>query len=101
MADLAWIADSRAYVLKKDSAVKVTGKAETMAKGRFAFHDTLVSRSGVIAAVQGGPIWLFDEQGNARARLDDAGTTAFRMEARGDELLVGRMNRVVQRIAIA
>ena len=78
-----------------------TGKAEVMAKGRFAFHDTLLLRGGVVAAEQGGPMWFFDEQGNARARLDDAGTTAFRMEARGDEVLVGRMNRVVQRIAIA
>jgi hypothetical protein len=77
-------------------------KPATMAQGRFAFHDVLwlEHERGVVAAEQGGDLWLFDAHGEARAKLEDAGTTVNRMMAQGTELLVGRMNRAVQRLAL-
>jgi hypothetical protein len=76
-----------------------------MATAPFAFHDVLwLERAGVlIAAEEGGRVWLFDPKGKTQALLDDAGTTAHRMVARerGNEILLGRMNRVVQRVVVA
>ncbi len=79
-----------------------SAKPETLLQSRFAFHDVLwmSAASGLVAAEQGGTLWLLDERGRARAKLDDAGTTAIRMEARGKQLLVGRMSRVVQRVTV-
>ncbi|MGO8997756.1 MAG: WD40 repeat domain-containing protein [Polyangiaceae bacterium] len=79
-----------------------SGKSEVLVQSRFAFHDVLWlgSRNGLVAAEQGGPLWLFAPSGRPLARLEDAGTTVCRMEVRGGELLVGRMNRVVQRIVV-
>jgi outer membrane protein assembly factor BamB len=79
-----------------------SGTPEPLVSSRFAFHDVLWSatRKCLVAAEQGGTLWLLDTDGTALATLEDRGTTAYRMEARGGELLVGRMNRVVQRIVV-
>ena len=77
---------------------------EALAQARFAFHDVLwwEEESALLAAEQGGPLWLLDPNANAKrkehAKLDDAGTTAHRIVKSGRELIVGRMNRVVQRV---
>ena len=78
-------------------------KPAPLAQAEFAFHDALwlPEESAIVAAEQGGSVWLFDASGKARAKLEDAGTTVHRMVARGRELIVGRMNRVVQRLTLA
>ena len=54
-----------------------------------------------MAAEEGGKLWLLNPEGKALAMLeDDAGTTAYRMSLQGNTLLLGRMNRAVQRIGI-
>jgi hypothetical protein len=79
------------------------GKAETLFQSSFGFQNVAWSEQhkGLIAAEQGGKLWLLDESGKPRALLDeDAGTTAYRMVLHGDEVLLARMNRVVQRVTV-
>jgi hypothetical protein len=53
-----------------------------------------------VAAEQGGRIWLLGEDGKPKALLtEDAGTTPYRMSLAGPNVLVARMNRVVQVIS--
>ena len=99
LAVAVWGGTHPLYRLRADPK----SKPAAMAQARFAFHDVLwlEEESGVVAAEQGGTLWLLDANGKARAKLEDAGTTAHRVVARGRELLVGRMNRVVQRVKLA
>jgi hypothetical protein len=79
------------------------GKAQTLFQSSFGFQNVLWSKKhkGLIAAEQGGKLWLLDEEGKARALLDeDAGTTVYRLLRHGDEVLLARMNRVVQRVTV-
>jgi len=78
------------------------GKAETLFQSSFGFQNVAWSEKhkGLIAAEQGGKLWLLAD-GKANALLDeDAGTTAYRVVLHGDEVLLARMNRVVQRLTV-
>jgi hypothetical protein len=77
-------------------------KPALIAAARFAFHDVVwrEREGGIVAAEEGGDLWLFDPHGKARARLTDAGTTVNRIVSDESGVLVGRMNRVVQRVRI-
>jgi hypothetical protein len=84
------------YVVRKD-------KAEPLFQSSFGFQDVVWSerRKGLVAAEQGGRVWLLGGDGKPRTMLsEDAGTTAYRLRLAGDEVLVARMNRVVQRLTV-
>jgi len=50
---------------------------------------------------QGGKLWLLDADGKPKAMLDEyAGTTAYRLSLHGSDVLLGRMNRTVQRVKV-
>lgn len=86
------------YVLRGDGK-----KPETLFESQFGFQNVVWSdaRKGLLAAEQGGKLWLLGADGKPRALLDeDAGTTAYRLVERGADLLVARMNRVVQRLGL-
>jgi outer membrane protein assembly factor BamB len=77
------------------------GKAEPLFASSFGFQNVVWSEKhgGLIAAEQGGRLWLLDARGTPRALLgEDAGTTAYRMHLHGGEVLLARMDRVVQRV---
>jgi hypothetical protein len=79
------------------------GKAEPLFQSSFGFQNVAWSHrhGALIAAEQGGKLWLLDPEGKPRALLDeDAGTTAYRLHLAGDDILLARMNRVVQRVAL-
>jgi hypothetical protein len=79
------------------------GKAEVLFQSSFGFQNVAWSdkHKRLVAAEQGGKLWLLDEKGTPQAMLDeDAGTTAYRMLLHGDDVLLGRMNRVVHRVAV-
>jgi hypothetical protein len=74
-------------------------KAHALFQSDFGFQDVLYSPDlkALVAAEQGGRIWLLGEDGKPTAMLgDDAGTTAYRMSLHGGSIVVARMNRVVQ-----
>jgi hypothetical protein len=76
-------------------------KPDTLFKSRFGFQNVVWSKQldGVVAAEQGGNVWLLGADGQVKANLDsEAGTTIYRLLERDGQLLVGRMNRVVQMI---
>jgi hypothetical protein len=78
------------------------GKAETLLQSSFGFQNVVWSdkHKGLIAAEQGGKLWLLMD-GKPQALLsEDAGTTAYRMMLSGEDVLLGRMNRVVQRVTV-
>ncbi len=80
------------------------GKAEPLFASSFGFQNVVWSErhAGLIAAEQGGKLWLLDPKGTPRAILDDdAGTTAYRLHLQDGEVLLARMNRVVQRVTAA
>jgi outer membrane protein assembly factor BamB len=81
------------YVVRK-------GKAEPLFASSFGFQNVLWSpkHKSLVAAEQGGRVWLLGTDGKPKARLEDAGTTAYRLRLAGDDILVARMNRVVQRL---
>jgi hypothetical protein len=92
-------------VTEKDKA----GKDVTAVKGvplftsSFGFQDVAWSAKlgGLLAAEQGGKLWLLAPDGKPRAMLDEnAGTTAYRLLEHNGEIIVARMNRLVQRIAV-
>lgn len=59
-------------------------------------HDAL------LAAEQGGRLWLLDAAGQPLATLDeDEGTTVYRLSLQDDQALVARMDRTVQTVTIA
>jgi len=79
------------------------GKAEALFQSSFGFQNVAWSEkhTGLIAAEQGGKLWLLDADGKPKAMLDeDSGTTAYRLLLTSDAVLVGRMNRVVQRVMV-
>jgi hypothetical protein len=81
-----------------------SGKAEPLFQSSFGFQDVVWSdkHHALLAAEQGGKLWLLDSSGKANALLDeDAGTMAYRLRTVGDEVLLARMNRVVQRVKVA
>jgi WD40 repeat protein len=74
-------------------------KPGTLFQSSFGFQDVLYSPDlkALVAAEQGGRIWLLGEDGKPKAMLsDDAGTTPYRLALAGPNVLVARMNRVVQ-----
>jgi hypothetical protein len=76
---------------------------EALFQSAFGFQDVLWSEAAgaLVAAEQGGELWLLSPDGKPQAVLDEeAGTTIYRLEPSGDGWLVGRMNRVVQRIGL-
>jgi hypothetical protein len=77
-------------------------KPVPLAQARYAFHDVvwLAREERLVAAEEGGNLWLFDRDGKARAKLEDAGTTIHRIVTHPTGLVVGRMNRVVQRLRL-
>jgi hypothetical protein len=83
------------FVLRK-------GKAEPLFQTSFGFQNVVWSgkHKGLLAAEQGGKVWLLGGDGKPRALLADAGTTAYRLRLAGDDVLVARMNRVVQRLGV-
>jgi hypothetical protein len=77
-------------------------KPEALFASRFGFQNVVWSDAlkGLVAAEQGGKLWLLDG-GKPKALLDeDAGTTAYRLLVQDDAVLVGRMNRRVQRVKV-
>lgn len=78
-------------------------KAESLYQSRFGFQNVAWSDAlkGLVAAEEGGKLWLLDVDGKPKAELDEtAGTTAYRMTVQGGEVLLGRMNRTVQRVKV-
>jgi hypothetical protein len=75
-------------------------KTEKLFAGRFGFQSVAWSpeHKALVAAEQGGRLWLLSPDGTPLAKLtEDAGTTAYRLLA-GKEIVLARMNRVVQRV---
>ena len=78
-------------------------KSEPLFQSQFGFQNVAWSDElrGLVAAEEGGKLWLLEGDGKPKAMLDEtAGTTAYRMTLHGGEVLLGRMNRVVQRMAV-
>jgi hypothetical protein len=78
-------------------------KAEPLFQSSFGFQNVRWSEAyeGLLAVEQGGRLWLLDKHGKPKALLsEDAGTTAYRLELHGGNVLLARMNRVVQRLAL-
>jgi hypothetical protein len=97
LAVAVWGGTHPLFVLRPGST-----KAEPFFPSRFGFQNVAWSavHKRLIAAEQGGNVWLLDDQGKPQALLDDAGTTAYRLQLRDGEVLLGRMNRSVQRLAL-
>jgi WD40 repeat protein len=90
-----------------DNALQVwraaTNKLEPFFQSGFGFQDVQWSQAhnALVAAEQGGRLWLLEAQGKPLSVLDEThGTTAYRMSLQGGQLIVGRMNRVVQQIKL-
>jgi len=78
-------------------------KPVPLLQSSFAFQDVRWSEKhgGLLACEQGGKLWLLGADGAPKAMLDeDAGTTIYRLAESNGQILVGRMNRVVQRLAL-
>jgi hypothetical protein len=78
-------------------------KCEPLFQSRFGFQDVLWSEAhkALVAAEQGGALWLLSPDGKPQALLDEeAGTTVYRVQLDQKRLHLSRMNRVVQSIAI-
>jgi hypothetical protein len=77
-------------------------KTEKLFAGRFGFQSVAWSEAhkALVAAEQGGRVWLVAPDGTALAKLtEDSGTTAYRLLV-GKEIVLARMNRVVQRVQV-
>lgn len=85
------------YVLRTGA-----NQPEPLFQSRFGFQTVLwwPAANALAAAEEGGNLWLLDGAGKPRALLDDAGTTIHRMHISANALLVARMNRVTQRLAV-
>jgi len=78
-------------------------KPESLFQSRFGFQNVAWSEAlkGLVAVEEGGKVWLLDADGKPKAELDEtAGTTAYRLALHGGDVLLGRMNRVVQRLKV-
>ena len=103
-----------AFLPNNDLAVAVWGgthplyairdkKGEPLFQSRFGFQNVAWSDAlkGLVAEEEGGKVWLLDADGKPKAMLDEtAGTTAYRLALHGADVLLGRMNRVVQKATI-
>jgi len=81
-----------------------TKKAEPFFQSTYAFQNVCWSPAAhaLVAAEEGGRLWLLGADGKPLSLLsDDAGTTAYRMELSGNDLLLGRMNRTAQHVTVA
>jgi hypothetical protein len=76
--------------------------AEVLFQSSFGFQNVVWSakHKALLAAEQGRRVWLLGADGQPSAELADAGTTTYRLSAIGTDILVARMNRVVQRLAV-
>jgi hypothetical protein len=98
MAVAVWGGIHPLFVLRDEKK-----KAEPLFQSSFGFQNVAWSdrHKGLIAAEQGGKLWLLDAEGKPKALLDeDAGTTAYRLMPHGDDVWLARMNRVVQRVTM-
>jgi hypothetical protein len=98
LAVAVWGGTRPLYVLHPGEA-----NPQPLFQSAFGFQNVVWSgeRGGLIAAEQGGKLWLIAPDGTPRALLDEeAGTTIYRLLPAGGGWLVGRMNRVVQRIGL-
>ena len=98
LAVAVWGGTHPLYALRGDRK-----KAETLFQSRFGFQNVAWSDplKGLVAAEEGGKLWLLDADGKPKAMLDEtAGTTAYRLTLHGGDVLLGRMNRVVQRVKV-
>ncbi|HVS39132.1 MAG TPA: hypothetical protein VMS17_26470, partial [Gemmataceae bacterium] len=98
VAVAVWGGTHPLYALRGDHK-----KAETLFQSRFGFQNVAWSDAlkGLVAAEEGGKLWLLDADGKPKAELDEtAGTTPYRMLLQGGDVLLGRMNRVVQRVKV-
>ncbi|MHB0934800.1 MAG: WD40 repeat domain-containing protein [Armatimonadota bacterium] len=94
LAAAVWGGTHPLYILRPGSE-----KPEALFQSRFGFQDVRWTPAGLLAAEQGGPLWLLAADGRPIRMLDEeSGTTAYRLQVTGDRVLVGRMNRVVQRV---
>ena len=96
VAVAVWGGTHPLYVLRGNQ------KAEPLFHSQFGFQNVAWSDAlkGLVAAEEGGKLWLLDADGQPKAMLGEvAGTTAYRMTLHGGDVLLGRMNRVVQRVA--
>jgi hypothetical protein len=77
-------------------------KPQPFFQSRFGFQNVQWSpqRKALVAGEEGGDLWLLDSNGKVLGKRSDAGTTAYRMHLRGNEVLLARMNRVAQRVAL-
>ena len=98
LAVAVWGGTHPLYVLQNGSK-----EGKVLFQSDFAFQDVLWSakHQALVAAEQGGRLWLLDADGKPKGVLDEtAGTTPYRLAAQNGELLVARMNRVVQRLEV-
>jgi WD40 repeat protein len=78
-------------------------KPEPLFKSRFGFQDVAWSAksNALVAAEQGGKVWVLGLDGQPKAMLDEeAGTTVYDLRVSDNGLLLGRMNRIAQRVAL-
>jgi WD40 repeat protein len=78
-------------------------KPEPLFKSRFGFQDVAWSAksNALVAAEQGGKVWVIGLDGQPKAMLDEeAGTTVYDLRVSDNGLLLGRMNRVAQRVTL-
>lgn len=92
-------------VTEKDKAGKdvAVTKPVPLFQSQFAFQSVVWSpvANALVAAEQGGAVWVLAADGAAKTVLDiEAGTTAYRCVLAGNDVLLARMNRVVQRVPL-
>jgi hypothetical protein len=78
----------------------VDGKTASLFADRYAFHNVAWSPAwnALVAGEEDGQVWVIGADGKPMAHLDEAGTMPRLLQTTADGILVGRMNRVVQRI---
>ncbi|MFW6060742.1 MAG: PQQ-binding-like beta-propeller repeat protein, partial [Phycisphaeraceae bacterium] len=70
---------------------------------QFAFQavDWSDALGALVAAEQGGRVWLVNENGQSLARLGaEAGTTVHRLVMQGEHIVIGRMDRSVSILSL-
>ncbi|MBI4023547.1 MAG: hypothetical protein HY360_01110 [Verrucomicrobia bacterium] len=78
-------------------------KSEAFFQSQFGFHNVIWSEAdhGLVATEEGGKVWLLGADGQPQAMLDEeSGTTAYRLLPRDKDVMVARMNRVVQQLTL-
>ena len=98
-----WSPPSGAAPARCSCSATASSRPEPFFQSSYGFQHVLWSPAdnALVAAEEGGKLWLLNPEGKALALLeDDAGATAYRMSLQGNTLLLGRMNHAVQRIGI-